>query len=168
MLKPLVFAALLVLLSTVACGGGMSLEDYAEECGEWAEDYGDLFRGTSPGSLSASDLEEALEEWEALSPPGEVKGFHEVKGQLLRAVLEAVEEVGELEDELDDLRDELDDAPRREREEIRDKMDDLRDDQEEVFEDLQDRMDDLTDDYDNELDDLPRRTERDLEDEGCI
>lgn len=167
MLKPLALAALLVILSAVACGG-MSLEDYAEECGEWSDDYGNQFRGTSPGSISPSDLEEALEEWDALSPPGEVKAIHDVRADLLRVILETVEEGQELEDELDDLRDELDDAPRSQREEIRDQMDDLRDDREDLFDDLQDRMEDLNEDYEDELDDLPRRVERELEREDCI
>ena len=71
MLKLLAFAALLVLLSTVACAT-MSLEDYAEECGEWEDDYGDLFDGSFSNSLR--DMEDALEEWNALSPPGRREG----------------------------------------------------------------------------------------------
>ena len=167
MLKPLVFTVLLVLLSTVACAS-MSLEDYAEECGEWTDDYGNLFGGSFSGSTDASDMEDALDDWNALSPPGEVKALHDIRAEGLRLLLEATEEYEALEDELDDLRDELDDAPRRDRDDIRDQMDDLSDDQYDLFDDLNDRIDDLEDDYQDELDDLPRSVERELEREDCI
>ena len=53
MLKVLVLPALLILLSAVACSffSPLSLEDYADECGEWRDDYGDI------GSASVSDIE---------------------------------------------------------------------------------------------------------------
>ena len=170
MLKPLVFTACLVVLATVACTS-MSLEEYAEECGEWEEDYGDRVNIAFSSSLSASDLddlEEALQDWNALSPPGEVKAFHEVRAEGLQILLDNAREWEELEDRLDDLRDELDDAPRSQRAEIRDRIDDLSDEQEDLVDDLRDLMDDLSDDYEDALDELPRRVERDLEDEGCI
>ena len=164
------FTVLLVLLSTTACAS-MSLEDYAEECGEWDDDYGNLFGATFSGSLSASDLddlEDALEDWNALGPPGEVKALHDIRAEGLGLVLEAAEEWQELEDQLDDLRDELDDAPRRQRGDIRDQMDDLSDEQSDLFDDMQDRLEDLGDEYEDELDDLPRRVRRELEAEDCI
>lgn len=167
MLKPLVFTVLLVILSTVACAS-MSLEDYAEECGEWADDYDSLFGSSSSGSLSLSDLEDALEDWNALIPPGEVKALHDIRAEGYRMFLEAAEENEAFEDRLDDLRDELDDARRSQRDDIRDEMDDLIDDQEDLYDDLWDRVDDLSDDFQDELDDLPRRVERELEDAGCI
>ena len=167
MLKPLVFASVLVLLSTVACAS-MTLEDYAEECGEWNDDYGDLFGGTLSSSLSVSDLEEALEEWDALSPPGEVSPLHDIRAEAYRLFLETAEENEALEDQLDDLRDELDDAPRSQRDDVRDEMDDVSDAQEDLFDDLREDLDDLDSDYQDAFDDLPRRTERDLEAEGCI
>ncbi len=168
MLKPVVFAALLVLLLSTAACASMSLEDYAEECGEWADDYGGLFGGSFSSSLSVSDLEEALEDWNALSPPGDVKALHDIRAEGYRLFLETAEENEALEDQLDDLRDDLDDAPRREWDDIRDEMDDLSDEQEDLFDDLRDRIDDLGEDYEDELDDLPRRTERELEREDCI
>ena len=167
MLKTLAIIPLLMLLAAVACAS-MSLEDYAEECGEWADDYRGLFGGTAPSSLSVSDLEEALEDWNALSPPGEVKALHDIRAEGYRLFMEAAEENEVLEDRLDDLRDELDDAPRSQRDDIRDEMDDLSDEQEDLFEDLEDRLDDLVDDHQDELDDLPRRVERELEREDCI
>ena len=167
MFRILAFIPLLMLLTAVACAA-MSVEDYAEECGEWNEDYGELFGVTLSSSLSVRDLEEALDEWNALSPSGEVKGLHDIRAEGLRLVLETAEEWETLEDRLDDLRDELDDAPRSQRDDIRDQMDDLSDDQEDLVDDLRDRMDDLTDDYEDELDDLPRRVERELEDQDCI
>ena len=167
MLKTLVFTALLVLLSTVACAA-MSLEDYAEECGEWNEDYGELFGGTLSSSLSVKDLEEALEEWNALSPPGEVGALHDVRAEAYRLFLDTTEENEALEDQLDDLRDELDDAPRRQQDDIRDRMDELSDEQEDLFDDLRDELDGLDRDYQDAFDDLPRRTERELGDQNCI
>lgn len=170
MLKALVFAALLVLMSTVACAS-MSLEDYAEECGEWEDDYGNLFDGSFSGSLSASDfsdMEEAQQEWQALSPPGEVKAFHDLRTESFELFLAAAVEWDELEDELDDLQDELDDAPRRERDDIRDELDDLGDEQADLLDDLWEELADLSADYLDELEDLPRRVERELESEDCI
>ena len=170
MLKALAFAALLLLLSTAACAA-MSLEDYAEECGEWEDDYGDLFDGSFSGSLSASDfsdMEEAQQEWRDLSPPGEVKALHDLRTEGFDVFLAAALEWDELEDELDDLRDELDDAPRRERDDIRDEMDDVSDEQADLFDDLWEELADLSMDYQDELEDLPRRVERELESEDCI
>ena len=165
MLKPLLVTALLVLLSTLACTA-MSLEDYAEECGEWRDDYGALLGGSLSGS--PSDREDAVEDWNALSPPGEVKALHGLVAEALRLGLEATEEYEALEDEMDDLRDELDDAPRSQRDDIRDQIDDLSDAQEDLIDDLRDDMEDLSDDFDDELEDLPRRVERELVAENCI
>ena len=163
MLKVLVLPVLLALSLTVACTA-MSLEDYAEECGEWIDDYGDVFSGSG----SVSELEDALEDWKALSPPGEVRALHDLREEGLGLFLDHAEEQEALEDQLDDLRDELDDAPRSRRGDIRDEMDDLEDKSEDRFDDLQDLIDDLEDDYEDEYDDLPRRVRRDLEDEGCL
>lgn len=168
MLKVLVLPILLALLLSTAACASLSLEDYAEECGEWTDDYRGLFGSSAPSSLSASDMEEALEDWNALSPPGEVKALHDIRAEGYRLILEAAEENEALEDQLDDLRDELDDAPRSRRDDIRDDMDDLHDQQEDLFDDLEDRLDDLGRDHQDELDDLPRRVERELEGEECI
>ena len=125
MLKSLALAALMVLLSTVACAA-MSLEDYAEECGEWEDDYGNLFDRSFSSSLSIRDLEEAQDEWNALSPPAEVRVLHDIRTEGFELFSEVALEWDELEDELDDLRDELEDAPRRERDDIRDEMEESR------------------------------------------
>lgn len=167
MLKTLAFIPLLMILAIVACVA-MTLEDYAEECGEWNEDYGDLYGGTFSSSLSVRDLEEALEEWNALSPPGEVAALHHIRAEAYRLFLDTAEENEVLEDWLDDLRDELDDAPRSQRDDIRDQMDDLSDDQEDLFDELREEMDDLDRDYQDAFDDLPRRVEREMEDQNCI
>lgn len=163
MQKPLAFTISLVILSSVACAS-MSLEEYAEECGEWRDDYG----GLDLASSSVSDLEDALEDWNALSPPGDVKAIHDLAAESLRLGLEAAGEREDLDDQLDDLRDELDDARRSQRDEIRDEMDDLSDEREDLLDDLWDELEDLGDDYEDELEDLPRRVERELEREGCI
>ncbi len=163
MRKILALTMLLVALSAVSCAS-MSLEDYAEECGEWRDDYGWI----DPDSSSVSDLEDALEDWNALSPPGDVKAIHDLAAESLRLGLETAEEREELQDQLDDLQDELEDARRSQRDDIRDEMDDLSDEWEDLRDDLRDRLDDLGDDYEDELDDLPRRVERELEREDCI
>ena len=160
--KVLVLAALLVLLSTAACAS-MSLEDYAEECGEWDDDYGYL-----SNSSSVSDWEDALEDWNALSPPGEVRALHDIRAEGFQLYLETAEENESLQDQLDDLYDELDDARRSERDDIRDDIEDLTDAQEDLFDDMWDKMEDLGDDYEDEVDDLPRSVERELEREDCI
>lgn len=161
MLKTLLLASLVLLALTLACSS-MSLEDYAEECGEWQDDYGNI------ASDSLDDAEEALEYWNDLDPPGEVKSLHETREEALRLLLDIARESEELEDKLDDLRDELDDAPRSQREDVRDEMDDLRDEFEDRLEDLWDEMEDLGEDYEDEEDDLPRRVRRELQSEDCI
>ena len=168
MLRYLVMPALLVLLAATAACSSLSLEDYAEECGEWREDYDDVSPGSGYSSGSVSDLEDALEDWNALSPPSEVQDFHNLAAESIRLVLELAREGEALEDQLDDLQDELDDARRSQRDDIRDEMDDLRDEQEDLLEDLFDRLEDLGDDYEDVIDDMPRRVERELEDAGCI
>ena len=170
--KTLLFTALLVIFSTVACAG-MTLEDYAEACGEWEDDYRSQFgaaysSSSSMSSRDLSDLEEAMDEWNALSPPGEAKALHDISSEAVRLVVEFAEEAQNLHDQLDDLQDELDDAPRSQRDDIRDDMDDVSDEVEDLIDDLTDRLLDLSDDYEDELDDLPRSVERELEREGCI
>lgn len=151
---------LLVLASTAACAS-MSLDDYAEECGEWVEDY--EYVGND-----VSDLEDALEHWNALKPPGEVKRLHELRRDAIRLSLEIARDYETLQDELDELEGEVDDASRRERGDIRDEMDDLRDEADDRTADLRDDLDDLLDDLEDEEDDLSRRVRRELEREGCI
>ncbi|MDE2780688.1 MAG: hypothetical protein OXI91_13570 [Chloroflexota bacterium] len=167
MARTLLLTALVVILSTAACAS-MSLEDYAEECGEWVDDYGDIGDIGSLSSFDPDDLEDALEDWNALSPPGEVKAIHDIRYQVVQLILQAAERGQALEDHLDDLRDELDDAPRSQRDEIRDYMDDLEDELEDELEDLRDELDDLSDDYEDAFEDLPRSVERELEAEDCI
>ena len=152
--------ALLLLASTAACSS-MSLDDYAEECGEWVEDY--EYVGSD-----VSDLEDALEDWNVLKPPGEVKRLHELRRDAIRLSLEIAQDYETLQDELDDLEDQLDDASRRERGDIRDEMDDLRDDADDRTDDLRDDLDDILDDLTDEEDDLSRSVRRDLQREGCI
>ena len=152
--------ALAVLASSVMACGSITLEDYAEECGEWNEDY----RSAS----SVRDLEEALEDWNALSPPGEVKDLHDLRAQAIKLSLEKAEEREALEDQLEDLEDDLDDAKRSERNDIRDEMDDLRDEADDRIDDLNDELQDLEDEWEDAEDELSRRDRRDLDDEDCI
>ena len=163
MLKVLALPALLVFLVLTSACASMSLEEYAEECGEWEDDYGYL-----SSSSSIADWQDALEDWDALSPPGEVKALHDIRTEGFRLYLKIAEENEAFEERLDDLQDELDDARRSERDDIRDDMDDLSDDQEDLLDDLWEQVEDLNDDYEDELDDLPRGVERDLEREDCI
>ena len=162
MLRVLTIAALLALLLAVACSSALSLEDYSEECGDWQGDHGDL------SSASVSDAEDALEDWNALKPPGEAKTLHDIRAEALRLSVEIAQETEGFEDRMDDLQDELDEASRSRRDAIRDQMDALQDERTDQMDDLWDRMDDLGDQYQDALDALPRRVERDLQDGGCI
>ena len=159
MAKLLSIMALLVLMSLVVSCSSLSLDEYAEACGEWHEDYDD--------ASSVRDIEEALDEWNALSPPGEVKQLHDLGVSYLKLSLEFAKEQEALEDKLDDLQDELDDARRSQRDDIRDEMDDARDDADDRMDDLRDEMDDLSDDWEDAVDELSRRERRDLQEEGC-
>lgn len=152
--------ALLVLASTAACSA-MSLDDYAEECGEWVEDY--EYVGND-----VSDLEDALEDWNVLKPPGEVKRLHDLRSDAIRLSLEIAQDYEALRDELDDLEDQMDDAGRRERSDLMDEMDDLRDEADDRTDDLRDDLDDVLDDLGDEEDELSRSVRRELEREGCI
>ena len=137
MQKLYALAAPLVIISSAACSS-MSLEDYAEECGEWSDVYDSLALGSS--SLPA--MEDAREDWNALNPPGEVKAFHDLRTESLRLGLEFAGG----------------------RDDIRDRLYDRSD----ALVDLWNRLNDLGDEYEDELDDLPRIVERELEAGGCI
>ena len=150
---------MVILGAAAACSTGLSLDDYAEECGEWQEDYSDYY--------SLRDAEDALEDWEAIKPPSEVERLHDLRTSSLKLAIQFWEKQEELDDELDDLRDEREDARRSERGDIDDEMDDLRDDFDDEMEDLQDEAEDLQDEAEDEWDDLSRRVRRDLEREGC-
>lgn len=162
MLKFLVLPALLVLALTMACSS-LSVEDYAEWCGEWEDDYNNVFDGD--GDLS--DMEDALEEWNAVNPPGEVKELHDLVADFMRAVIDIAEQGEDLEDQLDDLEDELEDAPRRQRDDIRDEIEDVEDELEDLQEDFWDEIFPLAGDIEDVKEDLPRRVQRELEREDC-
>ena len=162
MSKVLIFIASAVLATSALACSSLSLEDYAEECGEWTDDYGSIYFG------SVRDAEDALEDWQALSPPGELKQLHDLRESALKLYVEIAKERESLEDALDNLQDELDDARRSQRDDIRDEMDDLRDDSEDRMDDLQDQLDDLSDDWEDAEDELSRRERRDLQSEGCL
>lgn len=154
--------AIVFLVSSLLACSSMTLDEYAEECGEWNDDHGSVFYG------SVRDIEEALDEWNALSPPGEVRQLHDLRADALKLYLEIANEQEALEEDLEDLQDELDDARRSERDDIRDEMDDLREDAEDRIDDLEDELEDLVDEWEDAEDDLSRRDRRDLEDEDCI
>ena len=162
MSKVLIFIGLALFATSVLACSSMSLDDYAEECGEWNEDYSSIYFG------SVRDAEDALADWQALSPPGEVKQLHDLRESALKLYVEMAKEREALEDDLEDLQDELDDARRSQRDDIRDEMDDLRDDAEDRMDDLQDQLDDLSDDWEDAEEDLSRRERRDLQSEGCL
>ncbi len=143
-----------------ACGGGLEPEDYAEECGEWVDDY-------RYDIDSERDWEDAIEDWNAINPPGELKRLHELRAESLKLGFEVFKEYQELEDELDDLRDEMEDARRSERRDIEDEMDDLRDEFEDNTEDMEDELEDLIEDAEDEEEDLSRRLRKTLSEEGC-
>ena len=140
----LVILAMAVLAAVLACGTSMDIDDYAEECGEWQDDYYgissdalDDWKTPSPtvGVRDWHNLhEDALDDWKALRPPGEVKEWHNLRTEAIEVSLEILKLQEEFEDKMDDLRDDLED---------------------------------LSDDIEDAWDDLSRRDRRDLEREGC-
>ena len=174
--------ALLVLAATVACGG-MSVEDYAEECGELfnTSRYGNMavifWSSDAEGALDFAeteddfdDADDALEDWKALSPPGELKDYHDAQTGIIELSIYTFQKLTDLSDELDDLRR---DARRSEGgdfddqiEDLVDELDDLRDDRDNARrserEDLDNQIEDLVDELDDLRDDRDdaRRSER--------
>ena len=171
--------ALLVLAATVACG--MSVEDYAEECSELREysqyaSMSTIFWSSNPEEAldfaeaegDFDDSEDALEDWKALSPPGELKDYHDAHTEIIELSIYTFQKLTDLSDELDDLRDDRDDARRSEGgdfddqiEDLVDELDDLRDDRDNARrserEDLDNQIEDLVDELDDLRDDRGRR-----------
>ena len=146
----------------------MSVEEYAEECGEWWDNHEDRLDSTK-------DLKDALADWRSLDPPAELDRFHNFGIEALELNLERAEVMDSLDDKLDDmddLREKLAEATRRrERSDIEQEMLDLHDeadDQLDYLEDLGDDIEDFADDEPDLLDDLPRRVRRKLEEGGCL
>ena len=163
MLKFLMLPALLVVAFTMACSSSLSLDEYAEWCGELHEDY-DI---SLDGSSSAADVEEALEEWKAVNPPEEVKELHDLTAEAFGVYIALAEQGEDLEDRMDDLKDDLEDAPRSQRDDIEEEIEDLEDEVEDLRLTYLAQITPLVRDAEDLKEDLPRRVERVLEREDC-
>ena len=175
--------ALLALAAVVACGSSLTVEEYAEECGEILEDLNDVdisISGFDPSDVfyyasdiddiedisdAIDDIKEYIGEYKALSPPSELQEFHEARvamldfaeGEMLAVLEDALSIAEEL---LDAYEDDDDDAV----EDLLEEIADLEDD----FEDLEDDFDDLLDDLEEAEEDLSSRDRRDLERDDCL
>ena len=170
--------ALLVLAATVACGG-MSFEDYAEECGDWVEIYGfhsditAIFAAADPETSleyikdDYDDADDSLEDWKALSPPDELKVYHDTRTEIIQLSNYTFQKLTDLVDELDDLRDDRDDARRSERGDFDDQIKDLEDEMSDLYEELEDELKDLTEESTNAKEDLSDSMREELFDANC-
>ncbi len=153
------FLALSVLLAAVACGGGLDLDDYAEECYDWEDDYRSI--------SDLGDAEDALEDWKAIKPPGDVNTLHNIRTDALELSIAYLEKQEEFDENVAELMEKRDESRRAERDEIDDEIEDLKDDFEDETEDLLDEFEGLRDDARDEWDDLPPRVQREVSNEGC-
>lgn len=176
------FAAL-ALVAVIACGQSLTVEEYAEECGEILEDLNDAdisIGGFDPSDIAyySSDLDDLddisdgiddlkayIGEYKALSPPSDLQEFHEARVAMLEfaegemlAVLEDATSIAE------DLFDAYEDGDEDEIEDLLEEIEDLEDD----FEDFEDDLEDLVEDLEDAEDDLSSRDRRDLEREDCL
>ena len=168
---------LLSLSAFTACVGRLSVEEYAEECGEWWDNHEHVL---GPGEgLKVRYLEDALEDWNALDPPGEVSRAHEVWTEALELKLKQTEVMDSLEDKLDDMDDlseDIEDAAERGeptyiRGYISEEVDDLRDEYNDQVDDLYGlikKTEGLASEESDASDDLPRRVRRKLEEGRCL
>lgn len=175
--------AALALAAVIACGQSLTVEEYAEECGEILEDLEDLdisvigfdpsdvlYYASDPDDIDdimdgIDDVKESFGEYKALSPPSDLQEFHEAQVALMNftegetlAVIEDAMSIAE------DLLDAYEDGDEDEIEDLMDELEDLEDD----FEDLEDEYEDLLDDFEDAEDDLSSRDRRDLEREDCL
>ncbi len=178
---------LLILLVTlgavIACGQSLTVEEYAEMCGEIQEDLDDVeyimgididdaFRYNDYDELQ--DMEEDLEEYrdligqyKSLNPPSGLEELHEVEVEAIDLI--EGELLGIVEDALSKSRDLLEASD----DEDYDKVDDLQDELEDLeaeYDDIRygDDFDDILEDLIDARDDLRSSDRRDLEREGCL
>ena len=175
--------AMMTLAAVIACGSSLTVEEYAEECGEILEDLNDAdisIGGFDPSDVAyyssdpddiddirdaIDDLKEYIGEYKALSPPSELREFHEarvatldfVEGEMI-AILEDTASIAE------DLIDAYEDRDEDEVEDLMDEIQDLEDD----LEDFEDELEDLAEDLEDAEDDLSSRDRRDLERDDCL
>ena len=177
--KLAVFLVLLGLFAMVACGGDrLSLDEYAEECGDLADELNDGFDlGSNPSSNVTEVLEDfgdAINDFKNLNPPADLDRVHELYAEASEFALSAIqdsdlieylEEFGELQEDIEDL--DFDDQMER-MEDFQDDWEDRLDELEDSFEDYEDELEDIQDEMEEELDDLHPDDLEVLSDEGCL
>ena len=175
--------AALALAAVVSCGSSLSVEEYAEECGEILEDLNDadvsiggidpsdvVYYSSDPDDIddireAIDELKEYIGEYKALSAPSDLREFHEARvavldfaeGEML-TILEDTASIAE------DLIDAYEDGDEDEVEGLLDDIEDLEDD----FDDFEDELEDLLEDLEDAEDDLSSRDRRDLERDDCL
>lgn len=175
--------ATLALVAVIACGSSLTVEEYAEECGDIIEDIGDVgipVDGFDPTSIAyyssdlddIDDIQEAIDdtkeymgEYKSLSPPSELQDFHDARVALLTLTEDEIFPL--LEDALSISEDVIDAYQDEDYDAIEDLEDDLQD-LEDDFDDLEDDLEDLRDDLEDAEDDLSSRDRRDLERDDCL
>ena len=174
--------ALLAVMAVIACGGSLTVEEYAEECGEVLEDLqdagysvfgldpSDIYYNYDPDDIEdfrdeLDDVKDVIGQYKSLSPPSELADFHDARVESLSfwegEIIPLIEDSLSLGEDLydayeDDDGDRIDD--------IRDDLDDLQDD----YYDLMDENEDIADDLEDAIDDLSSRDRRDLERDDCL
>ena len=164
----LIGAMTMLFLASVACigtftgWGKLSVEEFAEKCG------GIVGEASSYGE-SAEEYQAALDEWNSLKPPNELKRYHDLYGKLMALALQIKQEEEAFEDELNVLQDQRDDPKRSPSQlsEIDADIAGLRRESRERLNDLRDKLYDESNDLFDEIEDMRGRIRRALQDEGC-
>ena len=177
----IVASILAALLTVIACGGGsLHPEEYAEECGDLADELNDAFDIDVYYVDDLSDLfenlEYALEDFKALNPPEEFERLHELRVEGVELAIEGIKDTDflKMSDELLDLLHEIEDEDL-DYDEQQEMMEDFQD----KWEDSIDEMEDRFEEYEEELSDIERDIREEeadlhpddydlLRDEGCI
>lgn len=175
--------AVMALAAVIACGQSLTVDEYAEECGEILEDLNDAdisIGGFDPSDVAyyssdaddiddirdaIDELKEYIGEYKSLSPPSDLKEFHEARVAVLDfaggEMLSILEDTTSI---VEDLIYAYEDGDEDEIEDLLDEIEDLEDD----YDDFEDELEDLAEDLEDAEDDLSSRDRRDLEREDCL
>lgn len=166
------------LALAVACGGArLSIDEYAEECGDVADELNDAHDidvyYVEDLSEEFEDIKEAVSELKALNPPEDLENLHNLRVDAAELVLEGLEKTNfldmskELAEMLEDV-DYMDYDDRRDRmEDFEDKWDDRIDEMGDEFDEYEDRLSDLRQEIREEQDHLHPDDLEILMEEGC-
>ena len=179
MKKLAIFLLFSGLLWMLACGGDrLSAEEYAEACGDLADDLQDnpaLSLDTAEDIGEIIDaVKDAVEEFKDLSPPKEYERLHELKAQYADLTFEASQDTGlfELVMDLQDLQEDVDDLDFDEQMELMAELEEewsgRMEEIEEELEEYEDRLEDIEEQITEEEEDLHPDDYEILMDNGCL